>query len=114
MEKENNLDYIADNIFKYPVLPPKTILLDLSDNNNLIELTEILLELCTKGIYILFKKTDFLQLSESEFLTLQIYVNSFGFKIIVKCNYSNDNPWVLLEKDSNTKIENINITFTFF
>ena len=104
---ENNLDYIAENIFRFPVSSPKSILLEF-DNNDEQELREILTSLAFKGTKILWNKNTFLELTQSEFQTLQLYFNSFGFKIIVTCN-NNENIW-----QTTNPITNINITFVLF
>jgi hypothetical protein len=100
---DNNLDYISNNIFSFPVLPPKSILLEF--DNTPSELSEILTSLAFKGTKILWNKNSFLELTQEEFQILQMYFNSFGFKIIVTCN-NNQNIW-----ETTDEIKNIFIKF---
>lgn len=99
---DDNLDEIAFNIFNNPIKPPKSIFLDLSDveNCDIIKFNDILLQIVLKGIKILDYGNIF-YLNKEQFNTINLYCQSFGFKLIVKCNNTEYGPYDSIFNESN-------------
>ena len=76
---EIEVDKLAEEIFSKPFKPPKTIQLFIQKEMETVFF--ILLELLKKGINILFPDKNIFNLTDNDFLKLQNYFNSFGFKI---------------------------------
>jgi hypothetical protein len=75
------------------------------------ELFEILLIVSFYGIKRLFNKDDILTITEHEYMTLNEYLASIGYKCLCLVNDTNLDPWTFFKYDSDKPILNYNITF---
>lgn len=106
-EEEDNITFIAENVFNHPYLAPKSISLDFSDVDP-ESLQDVLFLICYKGIKILWGDgKNFVDLSREQFELLQNYIESIGFELTVTCNNAGQDPWEMDKKD----IQNYQIQF---
>lgn len=115
-----NLDYIAEQIYKNPPGEVNSIQLELEEQSAMIAedvgvanyIFNILYLITIKGIKILYGHTNIMDLSEDQYKIIEKYVNSYGYKINVYANDTIYTPWELLKRD--IQIVRINISFDKF
>lgn len=99
-EDYDNIYEISQEIFCSPLKPKKTIVLDLEDNcTNEKTLFDILLLMARHGMYLLFNKSDPLELTLREFSLLNLYFNSFGFYIKFSAETLDDTEFLIERPD---------------
>lgn len=113
----NNLDFIANEIFKYQPGLKNSICLELEEESSFIAkedgyenyIFNVLYLITIKGIKILYGHQNIMLLSEDEFKTVEKYVQSYGYDIIVNGNNTIFTPWQLLK--NNIELKTVNISF---
>jgi hypothetical protein len=99
----DNIEEIADAIFSRPPGRPHGVQLqleeetaDLAQQSGVDEFVFNILYLITfKGIEKLYGHRKVQDLTESQFRTVQEYVNSYGYVLTVEANGTNKTPWQL-------------------
>ena len=88
----DNTFYIAEKIFSKPILPANSYCLEIDDPDTINILTDqgldvsiqvILKQITIHGIEILFGIKDLSQLNSSNLNTLKLYVESFGYSLVI-------------------------------
>lgn len=113
----DNIDEIADAIFSKPPGAPHSVQLQLEDVTAQMAEQEgvenfifnILCLLTFKGMEKLYGHKNMLTLTENQFETVQAYVASYGYKLEVVANDTDETPWELQRRD--IRIVRYNISF---
>jgi hypothetical protein len=106
VDKMDNIEEIATEIFGKPPGAPNSIQLQLEDATADIAVQEgvdnfvfnILCLLTFRGMEILYGHKNMLQLTEQNFDLISEYVRSYGYKIDVVGNDSIESPWELQKR----------------
>jgi hypothetical protein len=101
--ENDNIEQIAETIFRYPPKDPCSIELQLDtlegEGESIEVVFNILCVLTLKGVNILFGEKNIIELEISEFLLLQKYVRSYGYEMIVTANDTDRSPWYFAERN---------------
>lgn len=98
---DDNINEIAEGIFNFPAKPPSSIQLQFEEqtadfaNQDGFEnfLFNILFLITFKGIEILYGHRDILKLTKRQYENVNDYVKSYGYKLVVTVNGTNDDLW---------------------
>ncbi len=114
------LKEVAECIFRNPPGPPKSIVLQLTEDSSDQFLNdpgaspelEFYTDVARYGVSLLFGETcDIKQLTRDQFALLQKYMNSMGVKLCITCNADASNPWDLAEAGGTIKYLRISVEF---
>lgn len=113
----DNIDEIAEAIFSNPPGAPHSIQLQLEEvtaqmaEQQGVEnfIFNILCLLTFKGMERLYGHKNIMNLTETEFQTVQSYVASYGYKLEINANDSNNTPWELQRRG--VRVTRYNISF---
>lgn len=102
--EEDNLNYIAEQIFSKPPEAPNSIQLQLEEQTADIAEQEgasnfifnILFIITFKGIEKLYGHKNIMELTERQYETICSYVASYGYKLQVYANDTFETPWEIL------------------
>lgn len=114
------LKQVADCIFRKPPAPPKTIVLQLTEESsnqfvndpNASPELEFFTDMARYGVAILFgENCNIANLSRDQFALLQKYMNSMGVALCIKCNADSCDPWDLVEAGGSIEYLRVSVDF---
>lgn len=112
-EDYDNIYEISQEIFCNPPKQKKTIVLELEEEcRNEESFFDIMLLIARNGIDMLFKKTNPLDLTESEFKLLNRYFNSFGMQIKFTAECDDDRDFLIERPDQLRELLEAGYSFT--
>lgn len=93
--EQDNINEIVKMLFSKDYNPPKSIQLELEEESSFIAkldydnyMFELMCLITLGGIEYLYGHKDITSLSQGQFNTIQCYINSIGYKIILETNTS--------------------------
>ena len=104
---KDNIEEISLAIFSNPPGNPYSISLQLEESTSEIAneegiddyIFQILYIITFNGIKKLYGHKEILKLTETQYLVIQKYVNSYGYKMDVLANDTSSTPWEILKKN---------------
>lgn len=118
--QDSELTDVANHVFRRPPGPPKSVVLQLTEESadqflhepNASPELELFTDLACLGVRILFgQDCNIATLSREQFAFLQKYMNSMGVTLIVRCNDDGADPWELTESGGQVRKLRISVQF---
>ena len=114
------LTEIADHVFRRPPGPPKSVVLQLTEESadqfiqdpTASPELELFTDIARLGVKILFgDDCNIAQLTRDQFALLQRYMHSMGVALIIRCNEDGVDPWELTESGGKVMYLRISVQF---
>ena len=102
INEHDNINEIVKRLFSEDYKPPKSIQLQLEEESSFLAqsdyanyIFELMCLITLGGIEYIYGHKNILSLSEDQFNTIQYYINSIGYKIVLETNGKKISPWEL-------------------
>lgn len=115
LQNANTIDDLVEVIFSKPPQPAKSLQFQLSgdsaDSADPRKLQDICHYIAAKGIMMLYKISNVLEIDRSQANTIIKYMASIGVDMHITCNLTDSSPYDMLDREE--EVKSIQLKYTF-